>query len=63
MKSQNEQIKQHLKSGKWITPYHALELYGCFRLAARISDLREQGMNIKTEIVNNGKKRYAKYFL
>ena len=38
MKSQNERILAHLKKGKKITPLDALEKFGCFRLAARISD-------------------------
>ena len=60
--AQETQILNHLKK-KSITPIEALNLYGCFRLAARISDLRNDGYNIKTTIIKNGQKRYAKYFL
>lgn len=49
--SQTTQIQRHLEKGKSITPIDALNKYGCFRLAARISDLRNDGMNIKTTIV------------
>jgi len=59
--SQTQAIKQHLESGKAITPLEALQSYGCLRLAARISDLRDQGMNIRTEIVELNDKRFAKY--
>lgn len=41
----------------------ALVKFGCFRLAARISDLRSLGHNIKTEMVINNKKNYANYIL
>jgi hypothetical protein len=57
--SQTEAILEHLKSGKTITPIEALNLYGSFRLAARISDLRQQGHNIITE----GKDQWAVYRL
>jgi hypothetical protein len=44
----SKQILSHLKAGKAITAYEALVLFGCFRLAARIHDLREEGHNITT---------------
>lgn len=61
--SQIEAIKKHLQQGKPITPLQALQEYGCLRLAARISDLRDQGMKIKTQIVELNDKRFAKYTL
>lgn len=63
MNSQNKQILNHLESGKSITPMDALNLFGCFRLGARIHDLKSEGYDIKTEIkVVNGK-RFAEYSL
>ena len=54
--TQNEQILDYLKSGKSITPLEALEKFGCFRLSARIFNLREDGYNIITKnITNDGK--------
>jgi hypothetical protein len=44
----SKQILSHLKSGKALTAYEALVLFGCFRLAARIHDLREAGHSITT---------------
>lgn len=65
MKSQIENIREHLESGKGITPIDALNLYGCFRLGARIADLKKQGMDIRTDIIHDEKngKRYASYRL
>lgn len=63
MNSQNEQIEQHLKSGKSITPIQALRLYGCFRLSGRIFDLKRKGLNIKTDLVTRRNKTFAKYQL
>ena len=63
MLSQNKQILHYLKSMGSITPIVALNEYGCFRLAARIKDLRDEGHNILTEIVYNDNKKYARYCL
>jgi hypothetical protein len=64
MKSQNKEIKNWLETGNSITPIEALNLFGCFRLGARIHDLKNKfGLNIKTEIVEQDKKRFAKYSL
>ena len=60
--SQETQILSHLKRGP-IDPMKALKLYGCFRLAARISDLRDKGYDIRTQIVERDGKRFAKYWL
>lgn len=55
-------ILAHLRE-KPITPLEALNLYGCFRLGARIFDLRAQGYNITAEMVDVGGARVAKYRL
>jgi len=52
--SQNDQIAKHLKKRGTINPLEALHLYGCFRLAARIYDLRSKGMIITTEEASEG---------
>ena len=61
--NQTQSIKRHLKSGKSITAIQALRQYECFRLAARINDLRNQGMPIVTRIFKRNGKRYASYSL
>ena len=65
--SQKQQILEHLKEGRSITPLGALNVYGCFRLSARIYELRQEGYDIKTEtITKKGRvrdKEYAKYIL
>lgn len=40
--SQCVRILAHLRSGKPITQYEALEKFKCFRLASRICDLRKR---------------------
>lgn len=43
------QILSYLKAGNSITPLDALQLFGCFRLGARIWDLRKSGVEIVME--------------
>ena len=61
--TQNEEIRTHLESGLTITLIMALNMFGCFRLAARILDLREAGLDVKMKMVTGGDKRYAEYSL
>ena len=63
-KTQMDHIKKHLKTGKTLSPLEALGLYGVFRLAARIKELRDKGWPIVTENRTdpNGKK-YAVYHM
>lgn len=65
MKTQCDSIREYLESGKSITPIDALNLFGCFRLGARIADLKKQGMDIRTDIIHDERngKRYASYRL
>lgn len=61
--SQNALIKGWLLNGNSLTTLDALTMFGCFRLSARISNLKDQGMNIMTEMVEVNDKRIAKYYL
>ena len=63
--SQTKKIKKHLEGGKTITGIEALNDYNCFRLPARIYDLKQQGMNIQRENVRKGRdnKLVAEYRL
>lgn len=69
MKSQADEILNHLQSGKTITQRTAASHYRCWRLAARVHDLREDGYMIATTIVRHVNKRtgrnthYAVYSL
>ncbi len=62
MKTQQENILQFMQE-KTITPIEALNLFGCFRLAAIIFDLRAGGHFIITETVRKNGKRFARYKL
>ena len=65
-KSQKEQILAHIEKYGSITPLEAQQFYSCMRLGARIWDLRRDGYDIMSEIVevptkNGGKARVAQY--
>lgn len=61
--TQNDAIAQYLATGAELTPIEALDKFRCFRLAARIHDLRAQGLPITERIVRNGEKHWAAYRL
>jgi hypothetical protein len=52
LKSQNQKILRHLCDGGSLTPVDALARFGCFRLAARIADLRSDGWIINKEMIS-----------
>ena len=62
--SQNQKILKHLRSGKSLSPLQALGLFGCYRLAGRIYDLKRAGHQIETIIKSDDQGRtYASYAL
>ena len=63
MDTQVRQIRAHLLSGMHITPMEALGLFGCFRLSARIYDLKETGMEIEKTMIRSKGKYFAQYRL
>jgi hypothetical protein len=56
-------ILDHLKKHKCIMPMEALNLYGVYRLASRINDLRADGHNIDTQMQYLQAVKFAKYVL
>jgi hypothetical protein len=61
--SQNEKILEWLQLGHSITPIDALKMFGCFRLSGRIHELKRQGYEIKSRIIESNGKRFAEYSL
>ena len=59
--SQCTDILRHLQQRGTITPMEALAEYGCFRLAARIEDLRKAGHPIYTKDIHANGKTFAEY--
>lgn len=64
-RSQTDLILQHLQAGHTLTPMDALNLFKCWSLSQRVTDLRQQGHDIITTMIDDAEtgKRYAKYHL
>ncbi len=60
--TQKKCIATALKRGDRLTPLQALNKFGCFRLAARISELRAEGMQIQSRLINVNGKTVAQYY-
>lgn len=60
-RSQTDQIRSALTSGVELTPIDALEKFGCFRLAARVKDLRAEGLDIQTVTEMRNGRKFARY--
>ena len=67
--TQKKLIHEHLKRYGSIEPMTALREYGCYRLSGRISELRSEGVDIRTEYIMQRSKvtgffvKFAKYVL
>ena len=62
--TQANKILFYLKQGYSITPLEALKLFECFRLGARIHELKKRGYLIQTKmVITNNKKYIAEYRL
>jgi len=60
METQNKRIEKYLLSGRTLTPLDALHEFNCFRLSARIWDLKRQGLDIESrtkKITSDGKQK------
>ena len=60
--TQTEWVLGKLLEGVRITPMDALRGCGCLRLAARVEELRREGMPIQTRTVQRFSKRFAEGF-
>jgi hypothetical protein len=62
--NQAERILAYLRTGARLTPLEALDRFGCFRLGARIWELKQRGAAISCRLVETaGGKRVAEYSL
>lgn len=52
--TQTQKIKAALDAGRKITAQDALRDFGCFRLAARISDLKAAGYPVDRRMIQTG---------
>jgi len=62
IRSQREKVLAHLERAT-LTPLQALKLYQCFRLGARVWELKRDGYDIRSRLVEVNGKRVAQYVL
>jgi hypothetical protein len=62
--SQTKMIYDWMKEGKPINPMAALEIFGCFRLGARIYDIEQKfDIEVKRQMIYKGEKKWMQYWL
>jgi hypothetical protein len=59
--TQEQAILKYMKTVGPITPMEALRYFGCFRLSARILELRQEGHTIDSTIIKRGRSHVAQY--
>jgi|TARA_R110002012_G_scaffold18907_2_gene68951 hypothetical protein len=63
MSTQTNQIKEYLNKGYRLTALDALDKFKCFRLASRISELKQEGYTVdKVMIETESGARIAEYY-
>ena len=66
--SQVDRVQDYMEQHGSITQAEAIEAFGCYRLGARIADLKERGVAVG-RIMEEGQNRfgertrYARYFI
>lgn len=58
-RTQCNMIAEYLRKGYSLTSLEALRLFGCMRLASRIHDLRERGMEINACRIKTSTGKYV----
>lgn len=62
--TQIDRLLAHLNEKGSISPAEAHEVHGIRRLAARVLELKQAGLDVRTELRNDEVgSRYARYFL
>ena len=62
--SQKARILAYMQAGNRITPLVALDRFKCFRLGARIADLKEDGIDIQSRFVTTvSEKKVKEYWI
>lgn len=61
--AQSARILAYLRAGYSLNPLDALNRFGCFRLGARVWDLRREGHAIESKMVERNGKRFSEYWI
>jgi len=61
---QTNRIIEYMRQGHAITQLEALDLFGCFRLASRIYDIKMRGIEVnKVMVYREEGSRFARYWM
>jgi len=52
MRTQTSDIIDYLQAGNKLTQKEAINLFGCYRLASRICELKKYGYDVKSNKIN-----------
>lgn len=61
--SQYQRILIALLGGDKLTPLDALRRFGCFRLGARVWEMKRRGWPVQAERITQNGKSYASYYI
>jgi hypothetical protein len=61
--SKQKQVRSALMRGDRLSGLDILKYYGAYRASSIINRLRNAGLNIKTDMVDDGNNRYAVYYI
>jgi hypothetical protein len=56
-------VRMELERGRAVSGLSALRDFRLYRLSGAIHKLREEGLNIETQMVGDGEERFAEYRL
>ena len=62
-RNQTNRILRYLRTGRAITPLSAFTRFKCMRLAARIEEMRDAGIRVRSQRMTRNGKRFACYSL
>lgn len=60
--TQKAKILAYMLEGNTITPLEALKRWNCFRLGARIADLKDDGYEIQSKFVSTPSEKKVKQY-
>ena len=60
--TQEGKILEYLRQGNSLTALDALDKFGCFRLASRISGLKQMGYHIQSETIQTDTGKHIKKY-
>ena len=63
MISKKQMLRAALEAGRKVTGLSAMRDFNLYRLSSEIHQLRGEGMNIQTRMVDTGNSRHAEYYM